>query len=265
MSDSSKVDYLFKKNAASKVKTDSVATPISATNEAYYTSNLIRSDNVWVQARFLQAGPTGASAPTVVQPRVAVKMVSVHGVGSTQDYPDLVGYSWKSGIENWIDPSYNLNFSPTFYVGPTGSAPGNAGVFIIASSDTYPFTFDYKSGILTFLKDVPLIPYDLKQLVQPTTPFATAYSLWISGYTYKGLTLDSPGPYDILLGGGPASGIGPTGPMGPTGPIGETGPPGGGGTGPTGPMGPSQSIVFDGGFPYSVYYTGPVVDCGSVL
>lgn len=66
-------------------------------------------------------------------------------------------------------------------------------------------------------------------------------------------------------------GAGATGATGPTGPTGATGPQGEGATGATGPSGlqgatgPTQSINFDGGFPSSRYYTGPVFDCGFVL
>ena len=66
-------------------------------------------------------------------------------------------------------------------------------------------------------------------------------------------------------------GTGATGPSGLSGPTGATGPQGEGATGATGPSGlqgatgPIQSINFDGGFPSSRYYTGPVFDCGSVV
>ena len=186
----SQTDYLFKKVAANKVKTDSTATPISATNESYYTSNLVQSNNVWLQSRLLSGGPAGSGAP-VVQLRTAVKMTSVHGVGVSQDFPLLIGFSWNSGTTDWIDPSYNLLYSPTFYVGPTGSSPGSADVYTIASTPEFPFIFDYKSGILTFLSAVPTAPYNLAFLTlgTPGTPnaFQTTYALWITGYTYKGL------------------------------------------------------------------------------
>ena len=42
-----------------------------------------------------------------------------------------------------------------------------------------------------------------------------------------------------------------------------TGSSNGGTTGPTGPAGPSTSIIFDGGTPYSIYSSGPVLDCGT--
>jgi hypothetical protein len=66
----------------------------------------------------------------------------------------------------------------------------------------------------------------------------------------------------------PGSGGGGSGFPGATGPQGATGPSGGppgppGATGPSGP--PGTSIQFDGGYPWSVYSAGPVLDCGAVL
>jgi hypothetical protein len=50
---------------------------------------------------------------------------------------------------------------------------------------------------------------------------------------------------------------GPTGATGPTGPTGSTGT-----TGMPGPTG--GAIIFDGGYPSSIYLIGPVFDCGAV-
>lgn len=70
---------------------------------------------------------------------------------------------------------------------------------------------------------------------------------------------------------GPMSEVGPTGSLGPTGATGSQGVPGPtgpqgptGAVGPTGPRGIITSIVFDGGEPDTIFYTGPVFDCGSV-
>ena len=43
-------DYVFKKDAASKVKTDDAATTIIYPNEKYYTQPYIRSENVWLDS-----------------------------------------------------------------------------------------------------------------------------------------------------------------------------------------------------------------------
>jgi hypothetical protein len=54
---------------------------------------------------------------------------------------------------------------------------------------------------------------------------------------------------------------GPTGPTGIKGPTGAIGP-----TGVTGHTGPSGgAIIFDGGYPSSIYVMGPVFDCGTVV
>ena len=244
---SSEIDYLFKKDAASKVKTDSNSTPISATNESYYTSTLVHSDDVWLQSELLNQGPVGSALP-VIQQQINVPMTSIHGVGATQDFPNLVGYSWNSGVKNWIDPSYNLSYSPTFYVGPIGSNPGNSDVYIIASSSDFPFVFDYKSGILTFLNHLPISPYNLASITRGGVPeYQTTYRIWVTGYTYTGLTLASTGPNSILTSGGYSGSAGPTGATGPAGSSSDTGPTGY--TGPTGPVAPVYYAEFQIYFP----------------
>jgi hypothetical protein len=235
----SQIDYSFKKNVANKVKTDSNGVPIFVENEAIYTSQLIASENLWLQSDLLKQGPTGSQS--VITQQINVPMTSIHGIGSTQDYPNLLGYSWYCGIQNWIEPSYNLSFSPRFYVGPFNSTPGNSDVYSIASSNDYPFVFDYKTGILTFLNTLPVIPYNLSSLTTGGTPYyQTTYRLWITGYTYTGLTLSSTGPNSILTNGGGYSGSGgPTGATGPAGSSSSTG-----ATGYTGPTGHSAPVYY---------------------
>ena len=239
----SQLDYLLKQVAYGKVMTDSTATPITAPNETNFTSKIVASENVWTQSADLLSGPVGN--PISVQK--LLKMKSIH---ATIDYtPSLYGYAWQAidssgnSVKDWIDASFHTLYEPKFYVCATGDEPtGNE--ITIASNTTYPFVFDSKSGILTFLSTPAKDLYDLSQ---------DPWYLAIGGYTYGGTTLSS--------GGSGSGGTGPTGPQGPTGPTGITGPTGPSGidgvdgldgndgltgatgpqgtTGPTGPTGPT--------------------------
>lgn len=218
------LDYLFKKFIENKVKTDASGTVISSGNEALSTSTLVKPENVWIE---------GVS--TKAQLRM-IKMVSIHGVGATEGYAALRGVAWSSGRQNWIDATYGSQFLPIFYVAATSvtnpalvkkPTPTTDGLTI--SSTSANFTFDYKSGNLTFLGSVPTVPLNLRDVTTGGSPaFATTNSIWIEGYTYEGKTLADPAAIAILNGS-------------------------------------ASSINFDGGAPDTVYTVGPVFDCGGVV
>lgn len=226
----SQLDYVFKKEAATKVKTDSAQDrqTISASNESFPTIPIISSSNVWTGASTLQTGLTASLAEGIVR-QVRVRMTSIHDT----NYTTLRGVSWNSGHINWVPETFNLEFTPLFYssnIGVAGTPPGT-GFNSVASSIDFPFVFDYGSGILTFLNSPPSGP--------PLTPLNLAdianNALWISGYVYIGPTLST------MVSGNTGT------------------------TGPTGPVGPVTSIILDGWDPYASYLLGPVLDCGFVV
>lgn len=227
----SELDYVFKKDAAVKVKTDAtlVRQTISAANEAFPSVPIVSSSNVWTGSTTLQLGATASSS---IVTRRTIKMSSVHDV----DYTTLRGVSWNTGMKNWVPETFHLDFTPRFYssLGSLSGPPPGTGFYSVASSIDFPFVFDYGSGILTFLDSPPTGP--------PNTPLNLAdianNTLWISGYTYNGQTLT-----DTIISGGGGSGS----------------------TGPTGPAGPVTSIIFDGGAPNASYSIRPVLDCGFVV
>jgi len=242
------LDYLFKKVIENKVKTDSSlagGTVLDPANERLFTSSLVKPENIWLQTTPLLAGASTAVTAGVAELRDRIKMTSVHGVGASAGFTTLVGRAWKvdSNIENWIDASYHVDFSPTFYVGPTltsGSPtdPISLSQTIATNSPGFPFTFDYKTGILTFLGAISTFPVNLSVLNAGGPPYVTTHSIWIKGYTYKGLTLASTNPNAVLTATGAAGPQGLTGPQGATGVSGTQGSTGASGaTGPSGTQG----------------------------
>jgi hypothetical protein len=181
----SELDYLFKNNAANKVKTDTTQTPILADNEGNYTAKVVTGDNVLLASSKLKEGATAALAASIIVKRDFVRMTSVH----ISNIPALVGIAWNSGFKNWVDPFINRDFAPKFQVAlSTAVTPlTSTNSSIIDSDDSFPFVFDYKTGILTFL-DVPYNAngFNLTELNGPNT----RYNVFISGYTYSGPTLD---------------------------------------------------------------------------
>lgn len=179
------LDYLYKKNAASTVKTDNATTKILATSETIFTSPIISSDNVWTESATLELGPSFSSS--IVSLRTRVKMTSARGVGPNPDIVALTGVAWTSGITNWVDKKFHIGFAPTFEVA-SGTNPAPGDYTTIDNSSDYPMIFDYKSGVLTFL----VTPYAANGVdLTAKTGTDTTWHVYITGYTYLGGTLEN--------------------------------------------------------------------------
>lgn len=189
----SQLDYVYKKTIANAVKTDTLSTAITADSEKIPTAMINSAGNVWAQTDILYQGVAGALTQGVVASKTYIKMTSVHGVGTSQDYANLVAVAWSSGITGWVGPEYGFGYTPSFIIGPsTGTPPNTGGIFFtIVSSLSFPFTFDYKSGSLSFLNGVPNSPYNLSSVTLSAGQYKTDYSIWVSGYTYSGATVSS--------------------------------------------------------------------------
>jgi hypothetical protein len=189
----SELDYVYKKTVANAVKTDSLSTAITANAETIPTAFINSAGNVWSQANILSQGPTAAVAQGVAVKKTYIKMTSVHGVGTSQDYGNLAGVAWASGITGWVGPEYGFDYNPQFLVGSyVGTPPNSGGPFnTIVNSLSYPFTFDYKSGVLTFLNGVPISPDNLSSVAFSGGQYYTNKNIWVSGYVYTGQTVSS--------------------------------------------------------------------------
>ena len=208
-SNESNIDYLLKLIGYNVVKTDKTGgTVISIPNETNFTSTVVRSDNVWLDSQSLITEGTSSSASSLPPGNVNgyVKMESIHGIGPFGPIPSLIGYAWKANVENWISPSYNSFFAPTFAVTLRGNTPATGLITTIGTTQQYPFIFDYKSGILIFTKTPAAdTGYNLGAPSPSGPPYFTPYDIWIKGYVYNGKTLQN------------TSSFGATGPQGPTG------------------------------------------------
>ena len=179
------LDYIYKKTAASTVKTDNATSSILATSQSIFTSPIMSSDNVWTESAILELGPNFASSIVSLQTRV--KMTSAHGVGPNPDIVALTGMAWTSGITNWVDKKFHIGFAPTFEVA-SGTNPAPGDYKTIDNSSDYPMIFDYKSGVLTFL----VTPYAANGVdLTAKTGTDTTWHVYITGYTYLGGTLEN--------------------------------------------------------------------------
>ena len=148
ISDTQKVDYLFKKLGFAVSKTDTNASKAAA-NESIASPLLIRGDKVW-QA----AGSIPATIPSTSATPVTVYTSSAP-VECTEDVTATANRTWKTGTTDWIPPEFGSTYLVSVYV-HTASDAGNAAVignkvFAGGSGANDEWFFDYQSGVLHFI------------------------------------------------------------------------------------------------------------------
>ena len=148
ISETQKVDYLWKKLAYGLSKTDTNANK-RATNESIASPLLLRGENVWAQSSLV---------PGVI-PGSSTSVVTVYPTSSpdetTADSSATTNRTWKTGLTDWIPPEYGSTYLVKVYIHTAGQ-PGSAAssgtqVFGAGSGNNDEWFFDYQSGILHFI------------------------------------------------------------------------------------------------------------------
>jgi hypothetical protein len=147
ISDTQKVDYLWKKLGYGATKTDTNANKF-APNEAIASPLLLRGDKVWQQA---------SSIPTV-QPGSSSGVVTVYPTSGprecTADITATTNRTWKTGLTDWIPPEIGSTYQAKVYIHTSGDSAGASGgdqVFATGSGNNDEWFFDYQSGVLHFI------------------------------------------------------------------------------------------------------------------
>ena len=181
ISDSQKVDLLYKKVGFGVAKTDT-STYKSPSNEANASPILTRGDTIWQQSVLLPATiPSSNSSVALVYSDAlsctieCIPDTTSHPVGGV--YP-----TWLTNLQDWIPPSFGATYQVKVYAANAGvNNPQTAGVQLFAdgSGNADSWYFDYQSGILNFLDtNIP-------------TPLTSSKHIYIVGARYvgqKGLT-----------------------------------------------------------------------------
>ena len=171
ISDSQKVDYLWKKLGYSAAKTDTNANK-KAPNEAIASPLLMRADKLWNQADAIPGVLPGSTAsPVTVYPTSAPQEC-------TQDLTATANRTWKTGVTDWISPEFGSTYQVKVYIHTAGDAVGASGgtqVFATGSGNDDEWFFDYQAGTLHF------IGTNL-----PNGVSFTGKSVYISGGRYTG-------------------------------------------------------------------------------
>lgn len=148
ITDTQKVDFLWKKLGFGATKTDT-NTIKKAPNEAIASPLLLRGDKVWKQA---------SSIPSV-QPGSSTGVVTVYHTSSpiecTLDGTATANRTWKTGQTDWIPPEIASTYQVKVYIHTSGNAgtaaSGGTQVFATGSGNDDEWYFDYQSGVLHFI------------------------------------------------------------------------------------------------------------------
>ena len=147
ITDTQKVDYLWKKIGYGATKTDTNANK-KAPNEAIASPLLLRGDKVWQQASSIPAVmPGSSSAPVTVYPTSAPDETTIDGTATANR-------TWKTGLTDWIPPEIGSTYQVKVYIHTSSDASGASGgdqVFATGSGNDDEWFFDYQSGVLHFV------------------------------------------------------------------------------------------------------------------
>ena len=180
ISDTQKVDYLFKKVGYTLAKTDT-STAKSPANESIASPLITRGDYVWQQSN---------SIPTVI-PSANSSVITIYSdalsdtIKATVDSTATANRTWLTGLTNWIDPSFGSTYQVKVYVVESATSnPQTVGYQMSAdgSGNNDSWYFDYSSGVLNF-PDTNL-PYYANGLAVSFT----GKSIFVSGARYTGAT-----------------------------------------------------------------------------
>lgn len=148
ITDSQKIDYLFKKIGYGATKTDTNSQKL-APNEAIPSPLLIRGDRVWKQAASIPGVKPGSSSGVVTC------YVGASAIETTADNTATANRTWKTGVTDWIPPQFGSTYLVNIYIHTSGDAASAASisnkVFVTGSGNNDEWFFDYESGVLNFI------------------------------------------------------------------------------------------------------------------
>lgn len=167
ISDTQKIDVLWKKIGFNKTKTDTNANK-KAANESIVSELIIKPSVMWTDA---------ADVPST-QPASNSAVLHIYsGLETTEDNTSTARRTWKSNLTNWVPPSFGSTYQLKVYVDSAGSGnPTSNGtqLFETGSGNSDEWYFDYQAGVLHFIGD---------NLPSGVT---SGKSIFISGAKYNG-------------------------------------------------------------------------------
>jgi len=173
ISDTQKLDYLWKKVGYGVTKTDTEASGKLATNESTPSPALLRGDKVWQGSSSIPATIPGSSSGVVTLYSTSSP------VEATVDSNASANRTWKTSLTDWIPPEFGSTYLVKVYIHTAASAATAAAsgtqVFGAGSGNSDEWFFDYQSGVINFIGTS-----------LPNGISFTGKSVYISGARYSG-------------------------------------------------------------------------------
>ena len=147
ISDSQKVDYLWKKLGYGKAKTDTNANK-KAPNEAIDSPLLMRGDIIWAQEDLI---PSTIPNATTTHVRVYKGTTAIE---TTEDNTATANRTWKTGETDWIPTQFGSTYLVKVYTAASGTANApstGTQLFATGSGNNDEWFFDYEAGVLHFI------------------------------------------------------------------------------------------------------------------
>ena len=167
ISDTQKVDLLWKKVGFSKAKSDTNANK-KAPNEAIVSDLIIKPAEVWSDI---------ANVPSTIPASNTAVLRIYTELETTEDGTATNNRTWKTGTTNWVPPKFGATYQLKVYVDSAGSGNPVANgtqLFETGSGNNDEWYFDYQSGTLNFIgSNLPSGVSDGK-------------SIFVSGARYQG-------------------------------------------------------------------------------
>jgi hypothetical protein len=172
ISDTQKVDYLWKKLGYSATKTDTDAIK-KAPNESIPSPLQIRSDTIMTYSELIPGLIPEANTSVVTTYPTSLP------VECENDATATVNRTWKTNITDWISPEFGSTYQIKVYI-HTADDAANASVtgtqvFATGSGNDDEWFFDHQSGVLNFIGNN-----------LPNGVNFTGKSVYISGAAYTG-------------------------------------------------------------------------------
>jgi hypothetical protein len=177
ISDTQKVDYLFKKLGFGLTKTDVPANK-QAFNESIPSPLLVRGDKVWKNSDQIPA-----VMPVVSNDIVRIYSDSANTSATVECVEDITATdnrTWKTNLTDWVTTEFGSTYLVKVYVDAAGSlTPQTTGTQLLAAGSTNndEWFFDYQSGVLHFIGD---------NLPASVATGVTGRSVFVSGARYVG-------------------------------------------------------------------------------
>ena len=149
ISDSQKIDLLWKKIGFSKTKTDT-NTNKKAPNEPIASSLIIKDSDIWNQSSSIPSTiPSANSSIVAIYTDADADALEIVEDGSSSD-----NRTWKTNATNWISPSFGATYQLKVYAAPSSTADvqtNGTQLFETGSGNNDEWYFDYQSGVLNFI------------------------------------------------------------------------------------------------------------------